>query len=111
MRKMTGEANEEKEAGRRRGGRRIKKRSRGVKETKAANLHQFMVDSEECHLTGFVEQVGKGDEGLGLFQIENEDGSNEGHALNLKAAQTDLLLDGRFSCCHREEGEEMWSLT
>lgn len=43
-----------------------------------------MVDSEEGHLTGFIEQVGKGDEGLGLLQVEDEHSSDEGHALHLK---------------------------
>lgn len=42
-----------------------------------------MVNSKERHLTGLVEQVGEGDEGLGLLQIEDEDSSDEGHALNL----------------------------
>lgn len=51
---------EEEEEGQRRGERR-------GKEIKAVNLHQFVVDSEERHLTGFVEQVCKGDEGLGLL--------------------------------------------
>lgn len=67
MRKMTAEANEEKEVGRRIGRGRTKSEVKGGKEIKVVNLHQFVVDSEECHLTGFVEQVGKGDEGLGLF--------------------------------------------
>lgn len=54
---------------------------------KRTSLHQFVVNSEEGHLTGLVEQVGEGDEGLGLLQIEDEDGSDEGHALNLKEVQ------------------------
>lgn len=43
-----------------------------------------MVDSEEGHLTRFVEQVGEGDEGFGLLQVEDQHGSDEGHALDLK---------------------------
>lgn len=47
-----------------------------------------MVDSEEGHLTRFIEQVGEGDEGVGLLQVEDEDGSDEGHSLNLRTPQT-----------------------
>ena len=49
--------------------------------------HQFVVHSEERHLAGLVEQVGEGDEGLGLLQVKDEDGSDEGHALNLEEAK------------------------
>lgn len=55
---------------------------------KRSGLHQVVVNSEEGHLTGLVEQVGEGDEGLGLLQIEDEDGGDEGHALNLEKEQT-----------------------
>lgn len=34
---------------------------------KSRSLHQFVVHSEERHLTWFIEQVGKGDEGFGLL--------------------------------------------
>ena len=47
-------------------------------------MYQFMVHSEERHLTGFIEQVGEGDEGFGLLQVEDEHSSDEGHALDLK---------------------------
>lgn len=43
-----------------------------------------MVHSEEGHLTGLVEEIGEGDESVGLLQVENQHSSNEGHALNLQ---------------------------
>lgn len=46
--------------------------------------HKLMVHSEEGHLAGLVEQVGEGDEGLGLLQVQNEDGGDERHALDLQ---------------------------
>lgn len=49
-----------------------------------ASLYQLVVNSEEGHLTGFIEQVGEGDEGLGLLQVEDEHSSNEGHTLHLR---------------------------
>lgn len=48
-----------------RGGRTKKREQRRM--LKSRSLHQFVVHSEECHLTRFIEQVGKGDEGLGLL--------------------------------------------
>lgn len=43
-----------------------------------------MVNSEESHLTGFIEQVCKGDEGFSFLQVKDQHSSNERHALNLK---------------------------
>lgn len=48
------------------------------------SVYQLVVDSEERHLTRFVEQVGEGDEGFGLLQVEDEHGGDERHALDLK---------------------------
>lgn len=47
-----------------------------------------MVDSEEGHLTGFIEQVGEGDEGVSLLQVEDEHSGDEGHALHLNTPRT-----------------------
>lgn len=57
--------------------------------------YQFMVHSEERHLTGFVQQVGKGDEGVGLLQVEDQNGSDKRHSLDLRCHKTP---DRRFSC-------------
>ncbi len=46
--------------------------------------YQLVVHSEESHLTGFVEEVGEGDESVGLLQVENQHRSYEGHSLNLQ---------------------------
>lgn len=55
-----------------------------------------MVHSEEGHLTGFVEQVGEGDEGVGFLQVQDENCSDEGHALDLdkhtRCSDTNQLL-------------------
>lgn len=34
-------------------------------------LYQLVVHSEECHLAGFVQEVGEGDEGVGLLQVQD----------------------------------------
>lgn len=52
--------------------------------TVSAPAYQLVVDSEEGHLTGFIEQVGEGDEGFGLLQVEDQHSSDERHALDLK---------------------------
>lgn len=49
-------------------------------------MYQVMVYSEEGHLAWFVKEVGKGNEGIGFLQIQNENSSNERHPLNLKHA-------------------------
>lgn len=57
-----------------------------------------MVDSEEGHLTRFIEQVGEGDEGFSFLQVEDQHSSDERHALNLKHHKhrwrTALKVDG-----------------
>lgn len=42
-----------------------------------------VVNSEEGHLTGLVEQVGKSDEGVGRVQVEDEHRGDERHSLHL----------------------------
>lgn len=39
--------------------------------------YQVVVHSEEGHLARFIEEVGEGNEGISLLQIQNENSSNE----------------------------------
>lgn len=50
-----------------------------------------MVNSEKRHLTGFIEQVGEGDEGFRFLQVEDEHSGDEGHALNLQTEPRSAL--------------------
>ena len=48
-----------------------------------------------------VDKVGKDDEGVGLVQVEQEDGRDEGHALDTDNVNTGLLCMFLFSFLRR----------
>lgn len=49
-----------------------------------ASTHKAMVHPEERHLTGLIQEVRKGDEGVGSVQVQAQHCSYEGHALHLQ---------------------------
>lgn len=51
----------------------------------AKRPYQFVVHPEEGHLAGLVKEVGEGNEGVGLFQVEDQHSCYEGHALDLRS--------------------------
>lgn len=55
-----------------------------MRECSLKKSYQIVVDSEKGHLTRFIEQVGEGDEGFSLLQVQDQNRSDERHALNLK---------------------------
>lgn len=46
-----------------------------------------VVDPEEGHLTGLVEQVGEGYEGIGCVQVQYQHCCDERHSLHLNTCQ------------------------
>lgn len=66
--------------------------------------YQVVIHPEEGHLAGFVEEVSKGDERVGFFQVQNQNGRDEGHPLDL---QKTIFL---FSICEVERYPLPWSL-
>lgn len=65
-----------------------------------------VVDSEEGHLTGFVEQVGKSYEGIGRVQVQDQHCCDERHSLHLnthtKQKIAVVLLWARMKRCYHE---------
>ena len=69
-----------------------------------ARQYQVMVHSEEGHLTGLVEKVSEGDEGIGLLQVQDQHCGDEGHALDLgHTANTDLRPGPNLHYTHSQE--------
>lgn len=59
---------------------------------------EAVVHSEERHLTGLVEQVGKSYEGVGRVQIQDEHSSDERHALHLNTTERGSKINGSCRC-------------
>lgn len=63
---------------------------------------EAVVHSEERHLTGLVEQVGKSYEGVGCVQIQDEHSSDERHPLHLNTTQGASASKKQASVCTNE---------
>lgn len=48
------------------------------------DTHKAMVHSEKRHLTGFIQKIGKRDEGIRSVQVQDQHCGYEGHALHLR---------------------------
>lgn len=52
------------------------------------NTNKILVQTEECHVAWPVEQIGKTDERICCFQVQDKNGSNERHALDISHIRT-----------------------
>ena len=76
-----------------------------------------MVYFEECKVGGAVEEIGKTDEGIGGFQVQEKDSSQEGHALDvanvwsIAGIGTEHIMEGfiiRTTLCGMECSETLF---
>jgi len=52
------------------------------------NTNESLVETEECHVAWPVEQIGKTDERICCFEVKDENGGNERHALDISHVRT-----------------------